>query len=96
MKHIIPCQGIGLALLVLGGFESHYNVLQYKTGDNMNIKNLTLAQKKMLLYVLESDIGMKHTDTEAKENPYTLESRICNQVAKMKKNHESVIYTEYQ
>ena len=62
----------------------------------MNIKDLTLAQKKMLLYVLESDIGLAHTDTDAKENPYTLETRICNQVAIMKKNRESVIYTEFQ
>ena len=62
----------------------------------MNIKDLTLAQKKMLLYVLENDLKIAHTDFDKKENPYTLESRICNQVAKMKKNHESVIYTEFQ
>ena len=62
----------------------------------MDIKNLTLAQKKMLLYVLESDIGMAHTDTDAKENEFLLESRKCNEIAKLKKMGKSIIYTELQ
>ena len=62
----------------------------------MDIKNLTLAQKKLLLYVLESDIGLAHTDTDKKENEFLLESRKCNEIARLKKEGKSVIYTELQ
>jgi hypothetical protein len=62
----------------------------------MQIENLTLEQKKLLLYVLENDLGIKHTDTEAKENEYTVESRKCNEIARLKKAGKSIIYTELQ
>ena len=62
----------------------------------MQIENLTLEQKKLLLYVLEADLGLKHTDTEAKVSEYTLESRKCNEIARLKKEGKSIIYTELQ
>jgi uncharacterized protein with ATP-grasp and redox domains len=62
----------------------------------MDIKNLTLEQKKLLLAVLESQIGVKLTDTEAKEDPFLAESRKCNEIARLKKLGKSVIYTELQ
>ena len=62
----------------------------------MDIKLLSTEQKKLLLYVLENDLGIKHTDTEAKENEYTVESRKCNEIARLKKAGKSIIYTELQ
>ena len=60
----------------------------------MNIDNLTTAQKQLLLAVLERQLGIK-PDPE-KLDPYVVESRKCNQIAKMKKEGKSIIYTELQ
>lgn len=62
----------------------------------VDIKSLTPEQKKVLLYVLEADIGAKHMDTEKAEDPFLAESRKCNIIAKMKKEGKSVVFTEYQ
>jgi hypothetical protein len=61
-----------------------------------NIQNLTTEQKKLLLYVLEADLGLKHENMEKKEDPYLVESRKCNEIAKLKKLGKSIIYTELQ
>ena len=60
----------------------------------MNIDNLTTAQKQLLLTILERQLGIK-ADPE-KLDPYVVESRKCNQIAKMKKEGKSIIYTELQ
>ena len=60
----------------------------------MNIKNLTLSQKQLLLKVLENQLGMK-AEPE-KLDAFVLESRKCNEIAKLKKEGKSIIYTELQ
>ena len=60
----------------------------------MDIKNLTLEQKKLLLAILENQLGLK-AEPE-KLDPFVIESRKCNEIAKLKKAGQSVIYTEYQ
>ena len=60
----------------------------------MNIKNLTLEQKRLLLKVLELQVGIK--SEPEKLDPCLIESRKCNEIAKLKKAGQSVIYTEYQ
>jgi hypothetical protein len=62
----------------------------------MNIKNLTLEQKKLMLYVLETELGMKATDTEAKVSLEQIEMRKCNEIAELKRAGKSVVMTEYQ
>ena len=64
--------------------------------DNMNIKNLSMVQKELLLAMLEKQLGMRLTDTNKAENPYTVESRRCNQIAQLKRAGKNVIYTELQ
>ena len=59
-----------------------------------NIKNLSLEQKKLLLAILENQLGIK-AEPE-KLDPFLVESRKCNEIAKMKKAGKSVIYTELQ
>ena len=59
-----------------------------------NIKNLSLEQKKLLLTILENQLGIK-AEPE-KLDPFLVESRKCNEIAKMKKAGKSVIYTELQ
>jgi hypothetical protein len=59
-----------------------------------NIKNLTLQQKQLLLAVLERELGMR-AEPE-KLDPCLIESRKCNQIAKLKKEGKSIIYTELQ
>ena len=60
----------------------------------MNIDNLTTAQKKQLLSILENQLGIK-AEPE-KLDPFLAESRKCNEIAKMKKMGKSIIYTELQ
>ena len=62
----------------------------------IDIKKLSIQEKKVLLACLETQLGLKVTDTEKKENEFLIETRKCNIIAKMKKNHENVIYTEFQ
>ena len=62
----------------------------------MDIKALSTEQKKLLLYVLEADLGLAHTDTEAKPTELQLELQKCNTIAKMKKAGQNVVMTEYQ
>ena len=64
--------------------------------DNMDIKSLTPEQKKLLLYVLEADLGLAHTDTDKVENEFLIETRKCNEIAALKKMGKSIIYTELQ
>ena len=60
----------------------------------MDIKNLTLSQKKLLLAILENQLGLK-AEPE-KLDPFVIESRKCNEIAKLKKAGKSIIYTELQ
>jgi hypothetical protein len=62
----------------------------------MNIKDLTTEQKKLLLAVLESQLGMKLTDTEAKVSLEQIEMRKCNEIARLKKAGGNVVMTELQ
>ncbi len=63
-----------------------------------NIKALSLADKKTLLAMLQADLGLKVVVDFTVERPsfYQLESRKCNEVARIKKAGGSVIYTEFQ
>jgi hypothetical protein len=63
-----------------------------------NIKALPLADKKTLLAMLQADLGLKVEVEIVVEKPtfYQLETRRCNEVAKIKKAGGSVIYTEFQ
>ena len=60
----------------------------------LNIKSLTLEQKKLLLKMLEAQTGIK-SDPE-KLDPAIIETRKCNEIAKLKKAGKSIIYTELQ
>ena len=60
----------------------------------MQIENLTLEQKKLLLAILENQLGLK-AEPE-KLDPFVIESRKCNEIAKLKKAGKSIIYTELQ
>ena len=60
----------------------------------VNIKNLTLEQKQLLLKVLEGQLGIK--SEPEKLDAFVVESRKCNEIAKMKKSGKSIIYTELQ
>lgn len=63
-----------------------------------NIKALPLADKKTLLAMLQADLGLtvQVEFTVAPPSFYQLETRRCNEVAKIKKAGGSVIYTEFQ
>ena len=63
-----------------------------------NIKALSLADKKTLLAMLQADLGLKVVVDFTVERPsfYQLETRRCNEVARIKKAGGSVIYTEFQ
>lgn len=63
-----------------------------------NIKALSLADKKTLLAMLQADLGLTVQVEISVERPsfYQLETRRCNEVAKIKKAGGSVIYTEFQ
>lgn len=63
-----------------------------------NIKALSLADKKTLLAMLQADLGLKVVVDFTVERPsfYQLETRRCNEIAKIKKSGGSVIYTEFQ
>jgi len=63
-----------------------------------NIKALPLKDKKTLLAMLQADLGLEIKVDIVVEKPtfYQLETRRCNEVAKIKKAGGSVIYTEYQ
>lgn len=65
-------------------------------GIIMDYSRLSLEEKIQLLAILEANLGMRLTDTNKKEDPITLETRKCNQIAEMKKAGKSIIYTEYQ
>jgi len=62
------------------------------------IKELPLADKKTLLAMLQADLGLIINTDIVVEKPsfYQLETRKCNEVAKIKKSGGSVIYTEFQ
>ena len=62
----------------------------------MDISRLSLEQKQLLLSILEADLGLKSEDLDIKENPYTIETRKCNEIALLKRAGKSVIYTELQ
>ena len=63
-----------------------------------NIKALPLKDKKTLLAMLQADLGLEIKVDIVVEKPtfYQLETRRCNEVAKIKKAGGSVIYTELQ
>ena len=63
-----------------------------------NIQALSLKDKKTLLAMLQADLGLKVVVEFEVERPsfYQLESRKCNEIAKIKKSGGSVIYTEFQ
>lgn len=63
-----------------------------------NIKALSLADKKTLLAMLQADLGLEVVVDFTVERPsfYQLETRRCNEVARIKKSGGSVIYTEFQ
>ena len=60
----------------------------------MNIKNLTMQQKELLLKMLESQVGIK--SEPEKLDASLIESRKCNEIARLKRLGQSVIYTELQ
>jgi hypothetical protein len=62
----------------------------------VDIKALSPEQKKLLLAMLETELGMVLSNTEKAENEFLVESRKCNEIAKLKKAGKSVIYTELQ
>ena len=62
----------------------------------IDIKKLSIEEKRVLLACLEVQLGLKVTDTEKTENPFLVESRKCNEIAKMKKLGKSIIFTELQ
>jgi len=61
-----------------------------------NIRALPLNDKKTLLAMLQSDLGLtvKVDITVEKPSIFTLESRRCNEIALVKRHGRSVIYTE--
>ena len=63
-----------------------------------NIKALPLAEKKTLLAMLQADLGLEVVVEFTVEKPsfYQLETRKCNEVAKIKQAGGSIIYTELQ
>ena len=63
-----------------------------------NIKELSLADKKTLLAMLQADLGLKVVVEFEAPRPsfYQLETAKCNKIAEIKKAGGSVIYTEYQ
>jgi len=63
-----------------------------------NIKELSLKDKKTLLAMLQADLGLEVKVDIVVEKPsfYQLETRRCNEVAKVKQAGRSVIYTELQ
>lgn len=62
------------------------------------IQKLSLADKKTLLAMLQADLGLQVVVEFTVEKPsfYQLETRRCNEVAKIKKSGGSVIYTDLQ
>lgn len=63
-----------------------------------NIRALSLKDKKTLLAMLQADLGLKVVVDFTVERPsfYQLETRRCNEVARIKKAGGSVIYTDLQ
>jgi len=63
-----------------------------------NIRELPLADKKTLLAMLQADLGLevKVEIVVEKVSFYQLETRRCNEVAKVKKAGGSVIFTDLQ
>lgn len=63
-----------------------------------NIRALPLAEKKTLLAMLQADLGLEVVVEFTVEKPsfYQLETRKCNEVAKIKQAGGSIIYTELQ
>ena len=63
-----------------------------------NIKALPLAEKKTLLALLQADLGLEVVVEFTVEKPsfYQLETRKCNEVAKIKQAGGSIIYTDLQ
>lgn len=63
-----------------------------------NIKALSLKDKKTLLAMLQADLGLTVMVEVTVEKPsfYQLETRRCNEVARIKRSGGSVIYTEFQ
>lgn len=63
-----------------------------------NIQALPLADKKTLLAMLQADLGLTVSVEVTVERPsfYQLETRRCNEVARIKRSGGSVIYTEFQ
>ena len=61
-----------------------------------NIRALPLSDKKTLLAMLQSDLGLtvKVDITVEKPSIFTLESRRCNEIALVQRHGRSVIYTE--
>lgn len=74
-----------------------YHSERYNMNLN-NIKALSLADKKTLLAMLQADLGLQVVVEFTVEKPsfYQLETRRCNEVAKIKKSGGSVIYTDLQ
>jgi len=62
------------------------------------IQKLTLAEKKTLLAMLQSDLNLTVTVEFVAEKPsfYQLETRKCNEIAKVKRSGGNVIYTDLQ
>ena len=62
------------------------------------IQKLSLADKKTLLAMLQADLGLQVVVEFTVEKPsfYQLETRRCNEIAKIKKSGGSVIYTDLQ
>lgn len=63
-----------------------------------NIRKLSLADKKTLLALLQADLGLEVVVEFTVEKPsfYQLETRKCNEVAKIKQAGGSIIYTDLQ
>jgi len=64
----------------------------------MNIKTLSLKDKQTLLAMLQASLGMKiEVEFKAdKRSFYQTETAKCNEIARIKKSGQSVIYTEFQ
>ena len=62
------------------------------------IKELTLADKKTLLAMLQSDLNLTVTTefTVPKVDYWQYETRKCNEIAIVKRNAGQVIYTDLQ
>lgn len=63
-----------------------------------NIRALPLKDKKTLLAMLQADLGLTVMVEVTVEKPsfYQIETRRCNEVARIKRSGGSVIYTEFQ